>query len=77
MQPDSLGNADSRAADSPGYVRSVPVAAKEAVVIIYRCEVVGRPAAKVRALSPEEIVYLRYSAEHYVRVKNNYLLTNH
>ena len=37
---------------------------------------VGRPAAKIRALSPEEIVYLRYSAEHYVRVKNNYLLTN-
>jgi len=37
---------------------------------------VGRPAAKVRALSPEEIVYLRYSAEHYVRIKNNYLLTN-
>jgi len=37
---------------------------------------IGRPATKVRALSPEEIVYLRYSAEHYVRVKNNYLLTN-
>lgn len=37
---------------------------------------VGRPALKVRALSPEEIAYLRYSAEHYVRVKNNYLATN-
>ena len=29
--------------------------------------------AKVRALSTEEIAYLRYSAEHYIRVKNNYL----
>lgn len=34
---------------------------------------VGRPALKVRALTPEEIAYLKYSAEHYVRVKNNYL----
>jgi carbonic anhydrase/acetyltransferase-like protein (isoleucine patch superfamily) len=34
---------------------------------------VGRPAAKVRALTAEEIAYLKYSAEHYVRVKNNYL----
>lgn len=36
---------------------------------------VGRPAVRVRALSAEEIAYLRYSAEHYVRVKNNYLAT--
>lgn len=34
---------------------------------------VGRPALKVRPLSTEEIAYLRYSAEHYVRVKNNHL----
>ncbi|WP_432379970.1 gamma carbonic anhydrase family protein [Duganella sp. P38] len=34
---------------------------------------VGRPAQKVRALTAEEIAYLKYSAEHYVRVKNNYL----
>ncbi|MES2161102.1 MAG: gamma carbonic anhydrase family protein [Pseudomonadota bacterium] len=34
---------------------------------------VGRPAQKVRALTDEEIAYLKYSAEHYVRVKNNYL----
>ncbi|NYE61255.1 carbonic anhydrase/acetyltransferase-like protein (isoleucine patch superfamily) [Duganella sp. 1224] len=34
---------------------------------------VGRPAVKVRALTAEEIAYLKYSAEHYVRVKNNYL----
>jgi carbonic anhydrase/acetyltransferase-like protein (isoleucine patch superfamily) len=34
---------------------------------------VGRPAVKARALTPEEIAYLKYSAEHYVRVKNNYL----
>jgi carbonic anhydrase/acetyltransferase-like protein (isoleucine patch superfamily) len=33
----------------------------------------GRPAVKVRPLSAEEIAYLRYSAEHYVRVKDNYL----
>ena len=34
---------------------------------------VGRPAEKVRALTDAEITYLRYSAEHYVRVKDNYL----
>lgn len=34
---------------------------------------VGRPVVKVRALSDEEIAYLRYSAEHYVRVKDNHL----
>jgi carbonic anhydrase/acetyltransferase-like protein (isoleucine patch superfamily) len=33
---------------------------------------VGRPAIRVRALDPEELAYLKYSAEHYVRVKNNY-----
>ncbi|MBT0570341.1 gamma carbonic anhydrase family protein [Curvibacter sp. CHRR-16] len=32
----------------------------------------GRPAAQVRPLTPEEVAYLTYSAEHYVRVKNNY-----
>lgn len=34
---------------------------------------IGRPAVAVRALSAEEKAYLRYSAEHYVRVKDNYL----
>ena len=34
---------------------------------------VGRPALRMRALTAEEIAYLKYSAEHYVRVKNNYL----
>jgi carbonic anhydrase/acetyltransferase-like protein (isoleucine patch superfamily) len=34
---------------------------------------VGRPVEKVRPLTAAEIVHLRYSAEHYVRVKNNYL----
>lgn len=34
---------------------------------------VGRPVKAVRALTPEEVAYLRYSAEHYVRVKNNYM----
>jgi carbonic anhydrase/acetyltransferase-like protein (isoleucine patch superfamily) len=33
----------------------------------------GRPAKAIRALSEAEIAYLRYSAEHYIRVKNNYL----
>jgi carbonic anhydrase/acetyltransferase-like protein (isoleucine patch superfamily) len=34
---------------------------------------VGRPVVKVRPLTEAEIAYLRYSAEHYVRVKDNYL----
>lgn len=34
---------------------------------------VGRPAQRVRQLSASELSYLRYSAEHYVRLKNNYL----
>ncbi|WP_420475091.1 gamma carbonic anhydrase family protein [Noviherbaspirillum sp. ST9] len=34
---------------------------------------VGRPVQAVRPLTSEEIAYLRYSAEHYVRVKNNYM----
>lgn len=33
----------------------------------------GRPAKLIRPLTEEEIAYLRYSAEHYVLVKNNYL----
>jgi carbonic anhydrase/acetyltransferase-like protein (isoleucine patch superfamily) len=33
----------------------------------------GRPAKAVRALTQEEIAYLRYSAEHYIRLKDNYL----
>lgn len=36
---------------------------------------VGRPVKAIRALTPEEIAYLKYSAEHYVEVKNNYLNT--
>ncbi|OIR17001.1 carnitine operon protein CaiE [mine drainage metagenome] len=34
----------------------------------------GRPAKAVRALTTKEIAYLRYSAEHYMRVKDNYLI---
>lgn len=34
---------------------------------------IGRPAVRVRALNSDELAYLKYSAEHYVRVKNNYL----
>ena len=34
---------------------------------------IGRPAVAVRELTAEEIVYLKYSAEHYIRVKDNYL----
>lgn len=33
----------------------------------------GQPAKPVRELRPAEIENLRYSAEHYVRVKNRYL----
>lgn len=33
----------------------------------------GRPAKAVRALTPEEIARLRYSAEHYIHLKNDYL----
>jgi carbonic anhydrase/acetyltransferase-like protein (isoleucine patch superfamily) len=33
----------------------------------------GRPVERVRPLTEAEIAYLRYSAEHYVRVKDNYL----
>ena len=42
--------------------------------VLERCSLyIGRPAVRQRALTPQEIAYLRYSAEHYVRVKNNYL----
>ena len=34
---------------------------------------IGRPAVAVRELTAEEIAYLKYSAEHYIRVKDNYL----
>ncbi len=34
---------------------------------------IGRPAKPVRALTEAEIANLRYSAEHYIKVKNNYL----
>lgn len=34
----------------------------------------GRPAKAVRPLTDAEISYLRYSAEHYIRTKNNYLI---
>ena len=34
----------------------------------------GRPAKAVRALTEDEIAYLRYSAEHYMRLKDNYLI---
>ncbi len=33
----------------------------------------GRPAKPVRALTEQEIAHLRYSAEHYMRVKDDYL----
>ncbi len=34
---------------------------------------VGRPVKAVRPLTPEEIAHLRYSAEHYIELKNDYL----
>ena len=33
----------------------------------------GRPAQAVRALTEKELAYLRYSAEHYMRLKDDYL----
>lgn len=33
---------------------------------------IGRPASCVRALTDDELAYLLYSAEHYIRVKNNH-----
>ena len=33
---------------------------------------VGRPAVQIRRLNPSELTHLKYSAEHYVRIKNNY-----
>jgi carbonic anhydrase/acetyltransferase-like protein (isoleucine patch superfamily) len=33
---------------------------------------IGRPAVKVRPLTDKEVAFLRYSAEHYVKVKSNY-----
>lgn len=34
---------------------------------------VGSPAKRVRELRPEELAFLRYSAEHYVKLKNQHL----
>jgi len=34
---------------------------------------IGRPAKAVRELTEDEISHLRYSAEHYIKLKNNYL----
>ena len=36
---------------------------------------VGRPVKEIRKLTPEEITGLRYSADHYIKVKDNYLKT--
>ncbi len=37
---------------------------------------VGSPVSKKRALSQEEIAYIRYSANNYVQLKDHYLHTN-
>lgn len=34
---------------------------------------VGRPAMRIRELTEQEVAHFRYSAEHYMRLKNNYL----
>jgi carbonic anhydrase/acetyltransferase-like protein (isoleucine patch superfamily) len=34
---------------------------------------VGRPAKKIRALTADELAHLRYSAQNYVQLKNQYL----
>ncbi len=33
----------------------------------------GRPAKAIRALTEDELAYLRYSAEHYMKLKDNFL----
>ena len=33
----------------------------------------GRPAVKIRPLTPDEIAHFRYSAQHYISVKDHYL----
>src|SRR5690606_41361240 len=35
---------------------------------------VGRPAKRVRDLKPQELAFLKYSAEHYVKLKDAYLV---
>lgn len=35
----------------------------------------GRPAKKVRALTEKEITHFMYSAKHYIKLKNNYLVS--
>jgi carbonic anhydrase/acetyltransferase-like protein (isoleucine patch superfamily) len=37
----------------------------------------GSPAKAVRALTKEEMAYLKYSAEHYMRLKDDYLKGSH
>lgn len=37
----------------------------------------GRPAAQARRLTAEELEMLRYSAAHYVKLKDNYLADGH
>jgi len=37
---------------------------------------IGSPCKRARRLSAQEIEYLRYSAEHYVRVKDKYLISS-
>lgn len=34
---------------------------------------IGRPAKAIRALTADEIAYFKYSAEHYMRLKDDYL----
>ncbi len=35
---------------------------------------VGSPARRVRDLKPQELAFLKYSAEHYVKLKDSYLV---
>ncbi len=35
----------------------------------------GNPAQAIRALTAEELAHLHYSAQHYVKLKNRYLIT--
>jgi carbonic anhydrase/acetyltransferase-like protein (isoleucine patch superfamily) len=38
---------------------------------------VGSPAKRVRDLKPDELEFLRYSAKHYVKLKDQHLRASH
>lgn len=49
----------------------------EGKVLESGCLYMGSPVKKIRALSPQEMAYFLYSAQHYIRLKNTYLAKPH